>query len=107
MYSAVHYPADYGFIPRTLWDDNDPLDVFIITHRPTYPLALTEVKVIGVVSMSERIADLAERYKGFRAEERWGESLEDYVQTLTTINVKSITEKSVTPLYDELLTYTI
>ena len=53
MYSAVHYPADYGFIPRTLWDDNDPLDVFIITHRPTYPLALTEVKVIGVVSMSD------------------------------------------------------
>lgn len=51
MYSAVHYPADYGFIPRTLWEDGDPLDIFIITHRPTFPLTLCEAKVIGVISM--------------------------------------------------------
>ncbi|KKU45964.1 MAG: hypothetical protein UX64_C0017G0015, partial [Microgenomates group bacterium GW2011_GWC2_46_7] len=82
---------------------------FVAIPKPALVVLYADLRVAlnGVVSMSERIADLAERYKGFRAEERWGESLEDYVQTLTTINVKSITEKSVTPLYDELLTYTI
>ncbi len=51
LFSAVHYPGDYGFIPRTLWMDGDPLDVFIITHRETYPLTLCEVKPIGVIRM--------------------------------------------------------
>ncbi|HLP79357.1 MAG TPA: inorganic diphosphatase [Acidobacteriota bacterium] len=51
MFSAVHYPGDYGFVPQTLWTDGDPLDVFIITHRETYPLTLCEVKVIGVIKM--------------------------------------------------------
>lgn len=51
MYSAVHYPADYGFIPRTLWYDNDPLDVFILTHSPVVPMCLCEVKILGVIRM--------------------------------------------------------
>jgi inorganic pyrophosphatase len=51
MYSAMHYPADYGFIPQTYCDDDDPLDVFVVTHRPTYPMTLCEVKVIGVIRM--------------------------------------------------------
>ncbi len=51
MFSAVHYPGDYGFIPKTLWDDNDPLDVFVVTHRETFPLCLCEVKVLGVIRM--------------------------------------------------------
>jgi len=51
LFSAVHYPGDYGFVPQTLWQDNDPLDVFIITHRETYPLTLCEVKPIGVIRM--------------------------------------------------------
>jgi len=51
MYSAVHYPADYGFIPKTLWEDGDPLDIFILTHRPTYSLTLCEAKVIGAIRM--------------------------------------------------------
>ena len=51
LFSAVHYTGDYGFIPRTLWMDGDPLDVFIITHRETYPLTLCEVKVLGVIRM--------------------------------------------------------
>jgi len=53
LFSAVHYPGDYGFIPRTLWMDGDPLDVFIITHRETYPLTLCEVKPIGVIRMTD------------------------------------------------------
>lgn len=51
LYSAVHYPGDYGFIPRTLWDDNDPLDLVVLTHRPVYPMTLVSVRVIGVLRM--------------------------------------------------------
>lgn len=53
LFSSVHYPADYGFVPKTLWEDGDPLDIFVITHRPTVPLALCEVKVIGIIHMSD------------------------------------------------------
>ncbi|MFT4312306.1 MAG: inorganic diphosphatase [Candidatus Woesearchaeota archaeon] len=51
MYSAVHYPADYGFIPKTLWYDDDPLDVFILTHSPVVPLCLCKIKILGVIRM--------------------------------------------------------
>ncbi len=51
LYSAVHYPGDYGFVPRTLWDDNDPLDIIILTGRPLYPMTLAKVRVIGVLRM--------------------------------------------------------
>lgn len=51
LFSAVHYPGDYGFVPRTLWDDGDPLDIIVLTHRPVVPLTLTEVRIIGVIRM--------------------------------------------------------
>lgn len=51
LYSAVHYPGDYGFIPQTLWEDNDPLDVIILTGRPVYPMTLAKIRVIGVLRM--------------------------------------------------------
>lgn len=51
MYSAVHYPGDYGFIPKTLWSDGDPLDIIILTGRPVFPLTLAKVRVIGVMRM--------------------------------------------------------
>lgn len=53
LFSSVYYPADYGFVPQTLWEDGDPLDIFVITHRPTYPLVLCEVKVIGVIHIED------------------------------------------------------
>ena len=37
LYSAVHYPGDYGFIPRTLHEDNDPLDILVRINEPTFP----------------------------------------------------------------------
>ena len=37
LFSAVHYPGDYGFIPRTLHEDNDPLDVLVIVKEQTFP----------------------------------------------------------------------
>jgi inorganic pyrophosphatase len=51
LFSAVHYPGDYGFIPQTIWHDKDPLDVFVLTHRDTHPLCICEVKPIGVIRM--------------------------------------------------------
>ena len=51
LYSAMHYPGDYGFIPRTLWEDGDPLDVIVLTRKPSYPLTLATIKVIGVIRM--------------------------------------------------------
>jgi inorganic pyrophosphatase len=42
LYSAVHYPADYGFIPRTFCDDGDPLDALVLSQEPVYPLTLVE-----------------------------------------------------------------
>ncbi|MEK6872358.1 MAG: inorganic diphosphatase [Nanoarchaeota archaeon] len=51
LYSSVHYPGDYGLIPRTLWDDNDPMDIIILTNKPVFPLTLAQARVIGVISM--------------------------------------------------------
>ena len=51
LYSSVIYPANYGFIPRTLGDDDDPLDVLVIMAEPVYPLSLLNVRPIGMMHM--------------------------------------------------------
>ncbi len=51
LHSAVHYPANYGLIPQTLGDDNDPLDVLVLTYAETPPLCLVPTRIIGVVGM--------------------------------------------------------
>lgn len=51
LHSAVHYPGDYGFVPQTLWEDGDPLDLIVLTSRPVYPMTLVKVRVIGVLRM--------------------------------------------------------
>ena len=53
LYSAVHYPADYGFIPRTFCDDDDPLDALVLGQEPVYPLTLVEARAIGVMRMRD------------------------------------------------------
>jgi inorganic pyrophosphatase len=53
LYSAVHYPADYGFIPRTFCDDGDPLDVLVLGQEPVYPLTVVEARAIGVMRMRD------------------------------------------------------
>lgn len=53
LYSSVHYPGDYGFIPKTLADDDDPLDVVVITSEPTFPGCLMDVRPIGVFEMRD------------------------------------------------------
>lgn len=51
LYSAVHYPANYGFIPQTFAEDNDPLDVLVLCQEPVAPLTLVEARAIGLMTM--------------------------------------------------------
>jgi inorganic pyrophosphatase len=53
LYSAVHYPGDYGFIPQTYAPDGDPVDVLIISNYPTYPNTIVRARPIGVLIMSD------------------------------------------------------
>ncbi|MBI3978893.1 MAG: inorganic diphosphatase [Chloroflexi bacterium] len=53
LYSSVHYPADYGFIPDTLAEDGDPLDVLVVTEEPTFPGCLVPVRPVGVLDMRD------------------------------------------------------
>src|SRR3954453_2129114 len=53
LYSAVHYPADYGFIPRTFCDEGDPLDALVLGQEPVQPLTLVEARAIGVMRMRD------------------------------------------------------
>lgn len=51
LYSSVVYPWNYGFIPQTLAEDEDPLDAIILMQEPVAPLSLLEVKPIGMLNM--------------------------------------------------------
>ena len=53
LYTATHYPANYGFIPRTYADDSDPLDVLVLCARPIQPMTLVRVYPIGVMRMMD------------------------------------------------------
>jgi len=57
LYSSVHYPANYGFIPQTLGDDGDPLDVLVLMQEPVYPLSLLTVRPIGMMHMVDEGED--------------------------------------------------
>ena len=49
LYSAVHYPGDYGFIPRTLHEDGDPLDVLVLVKEQTFSGCMIDVRPLGVL----------------------------------------------------------
>ncbi len=55
LYSPLHYPGDYGFIPGTLAEDNDPLDVLVLVQQPSFPGVLIEVRPVGVLNMVDGI----------------------------------------------------
>ncbi|MEO8295108.1 MAG: inorganic diphosphatase [Gemmatimonadota bacterium] len=54
LHSAVHYPGDYGFIPRTLGDDGDPLDVLVLMTLPVFTGCLVDVRPIGLFHLVDR-----------------------------------------------------
>ena len=51
LYSAVYYPANYGFIPQTLAEDNNPLDVLVLCQETVVPLTLIAARTIGIMTM--------------------------------------------------------
>ena len=53
LHSAVHYPANYGFLPRTYCEDGDPLDVLVLGQEPVVPLCVMRARAIGVLAMSD------------------------------------------------------
>jgi inorganic pyrophosphatase len=54
LYSSVVYPANYGFLPRTLGDDGDPLDILCLMQEPVVPLSILRVRPIGVMLMIDQ-----------------------------------------------------
>jgi len=54
LYSSVHYPANYGFIPQTFCDDNDPLDILVFSSIEIPQMCLMDAKVIGVMRMVDQ-----------------------------------------------------
>lgn len=53
LYTSTHYPANYGFIPRTLADDGDPLDVLVLCSEPIRPMSLVRVYPVGYFTMRD------------------------------------------------------
>lgn len=58
LFSSLHYPGDYGLIPRTLYDDGDALDVLVMINEPTFPGCIIEARPIGLFRMLDQaVAD--------------------------------------------------
>lgn len=57
LYSAVFYPANYGFIPRTYCDDNDPLDILVLGQEAVVPMCILTARPIGVMKMIDSNED--------------------------------------------------
>lgn len=54
LYTSTHYPANYGFIPRTYADDNDPLDVLVLCTEPIAPMSLVRCYPVGYIAMTDQ-----------------------------------------------------
>ena len=54
LYSAVYYPANYGFVPQTLAEDGDPSDILVMVNEPTFPGCLIEARVVGIFRMKDK-----------------------------------------------------
>ncbi len=54
LFSSLHYPGDYGLIPRTLYDDGDALDVLVMVSEPTFPGCIIEARPIGLFKMLDQ-----------------------------------------------------
>jgi inorganic pyrophosphatase len=57
LFSSSHYPGDYGFIPQTLAEDGDQLDVLVMVNEPTFSGCLIETRVVGIFRMTDRGAN--------------------------------------------------
>jgi hypothetical protein len=84
-------------------------DSFVVAPRPAVVVLYGDLRVAidGVVSLEERLVDLERRYGGVRPERAWANDLEAYIASLSCGDIRAITEATVAPLFDELLTLTV
>lgn len=80
LFSAVHYPGDYGYIPGTLAEDGDPLDAIVILGEPTFPGCLIAGRVVGVMHMTDEAGPDAKILTVPDSDPRWR-----HVQDLTDV----------------------
>lgn len=98
LYSSVHYPTDYGFIPDTLADDGDPLDALVIVQEPTFSGCLIPARPIGMLDMyddkgeDEKILAVPlgdPRFEGVNSladiSPHWQREIENFFQTYKTL----------------------
>ena len=64
LYSAVYYPANYGFIPQTLAEDDDPLDVLVLCQETVVPLTLIHARTIGLMTMIDAREEGPQDHRG-------------------------------------------
>lgn len=76
LFSAVHFPGDYGFVPQTHCEDGDPLDALLLSTQPFFPGVLVEARVIGALTMVDKgeqddkllcVPDKDPRFKDFKS----------------------------------------
>jgi inorganic pyrophosphatase len=104
MYSSVHYPTDYGFIPETLADDGDPLDILALVSEPTFPGCYLRARPIGTLVMSDEkgpdekiLAVLVDdpRYDGIEqldhVQPHYLREIENFFATYKTLQNKTVT----------------
>jgi inorganic pyrophosphatase len=73
LFTATRYPADYGFVPETLAEDGDPLDILVIVDEPTFPGCHIHVRAIGVFWMKDEAGPDAKILSVPVADPRWDE----------------------------------
>jgi inorganic pyrophosphatase len=106
LYSSVHYPTDYGFIPETLADDGDPLDILVVVEEPTFPGCHVRARPLGMLVMSDEkgpdekiLAVLVDdpRYDGItqldQLRPHWLLEIENFFATYKTLQNKVVTIK--------------
>ncbi|MEQ9031693.1 MAG: inorganic diphosphatase, partial [Aggregatilineales bacterium] len=54
LYSPLHYPGDYGFIPQSYFEDGDPMDILVMMNAPTFPGCVIEARPLGMFKMIDR-----------------------------------------------------
>ncbi len=87
MHSAQDYPFDYGFVPQTLWDDGDALDVLLLTTYPLYPGILVPARPIAIFNMIDDGEGDAKIIAVPKKDPRW-----DEVKDLSDINPHTLKE---------------
>ena len=88
-YSSAAYPFDYGFVPQTLWDDDDALDVIILSSNPLFPGILVVVRPVALLRMTDS-GDADEKVVGVPVEDKRFDDIKDLAD-LNKHNLKEYT----------------